>query len=620
MAVRSYGMVGLALMLWMSSLVAGQEASPSVTGSVPRLVAFNGYIHDRNGQPHGGVTTLRFGLYKESEGGTPLWTEVQNVNLNEQGAYSVYLGATEGALPSSLFTSGEPRWLGVQTETGEEQPRVFLLSVPYALKAGDADTIGGKPASAFVLVPPSKTNIADDGKTSTASAIGGNTTTFAATGTGSANTVAKWIDGAGTLGNSILTDNGTQVGISNNSPSVTLDVSGPIRSVFGPNAPYGAYLVPTAGAPNGFRFGLGNNLYFDGTNWRTKGDGANNAGSAFLTDIGVGALAVYAVSSTGGSDQVIPNANLNGFEKMRIQGDGRVGIGTSTPATALDVSGVVRAVTGAGAPFGTYLMPNGGAANSFRLGYGNNLYFDGANWRTKGDGSNNAGSAIVSDIGGGNLSIYTLPSTGGADQVVPNATFNSFEKIRITGAGDMGIGTAPTAKLDVAGNIKGSGTITGSQLVSSVATGTQPLAVNSTTQVANLNASLLGGQPASSFLPTSSPALARVITYLGGCDTCSVLLDTDSQKMIYVNVLNTSLTLLSVTCFSDAGTPSINLHRASSGSNVLSSNISCSTAGVSNSSFNSGEATLNPNENLDFVMASAGGVAKRVTVIVKATY
>ena len=32
-----------------------------------------------------------------------------------------------------------------------EQPRVLLVSVPYALKAADADTLGGLPASAFVL-------------------------------------------------------------------------------------------------------------------------------------------------------------------------------------------------------------------------------------------------------------------------------------------------------------------------------------------------------------------------------------------------------------------------------------------------------------------------------------
>src|SRR3990170_1578308 len=33
----------------------------------------------------------------------------------------------------------------------EEQPRILLVSVPYALKAADAETLGGKPASAFVL-------------------------------------------------------------------------------------------------------------------------------------------------------------------------------------------------------------------------------------------------------------------------------------------------------------------------------------------------------------------------------------------------------------------------------------------------------------------------------------
>src|SRR5436190_3808335 len=59
---------------------------------------------------------------------------------------------TDG-MPLELFSSGEPRWLGVQfNRAGEsEQPRLLLVSVPYALKAADADTLGGKPVSAFVL-------------------------------------------------------------------------------------------------------------------------------------------------------------------------------------------------------------------------------------------------------------------------------------------------------------------------------------------------------------------------------------------------------------------------------------------------------------------------------------
>ena len=81
--------------------------------------------------------------------------ETQNVTADVKGNYTVRLGATppEG-LPLDLFTSGEARWLGVRINGGEEQPRVLLLSVPYALKAGDAQTLGGLPASAFVLAAP----------------------------------------------------------------------------------------------------------------------------------------------------------------------------------------------------------------------------------------------------------------------------------------------------------------------------------------------------------------------------------------------------------------------------------------------------------------------------------
>lgn len=49
------------------------------------------------------------------------------------------------------------RWLGVQVEGRPEESRILLVAVPYALKAADADTLGGKPASAFVLSTQEKT-------------------------------------------------------------------------------------------------------------------------------------------------------------------------------------------------------------------------------------------------------------------------------------------------------------------------------------------------------------------------------------------------------------------------------------------------------------------------------
>lgn len=52
----------------------------------------------------------------------------------------------------------------------------------------------------------------------------------------------------------------------------------------------------------------------------------------------------------------------------------------------------------------------------------------------------------------------------------------------------------------VTGNETVTGNVSASQLISTVATGTPPLKVTSTTEVANLNPSLLGGYPASSFV------------------------------------------------------------------------------------------------------------------------
>lgn len=67
----------------------------------------------------------------------------------EQGKPWVLLGANStNGVPAELFTSGEARWLGVQVEQEPEHERILLVSVPYGLKAADAETLGGKPVIA----------------------------------------------------------------------------------------------------------------------------------------------------------------------------------------------------------------------------------------------------------------------------------------------------------------------------------------------------------------------------------------------------------------------------------------------------------------------------------------
>ena len=126
---------------WAQTAVAG------ATATVPPLVKVSGTL--ANAQATVGVT---FALYAEQTGGAPLWLETQNVTPDANGRYTVYLGANHAnGVPLNLFASGEARWLGVQPEGQPEQARAQLVSVPYALTAGDAQTLGGQPLSAFVL-------------------------------------------------------------------------------------------------------------------------------------------------------------------------------------------------------------------------------------------------------------------------------------------------------------------------------------------------------------------------------------------------------------------------------------------------------------------------------------
>ncbi|MBI3894896.1 MAG: peptidase S74, partial [Acidobacteria bacterium] len=185
-----------------------QETTGMATASGPRLVQFSGTLKDQSGQPLSGVQGITFTLYREQSGGAPLWLETQNVQLDEQGRYGVLLGAvTSDGLPQELFSSGEARWLGVQVNLpGEpEQPRVLLVSVPYALKAADAETLGGLPASAFVLAKSAvaSTSLLADKAGLPVAAFSDGFTTAAVSGTGTTNKVVKWTDGAaGTLGDS----------------------------------------------------------------------------------------------------------------------------------------------------------------------------------------------------------------------------------------------------------------------------------------------------------------------------------------------------------------------------------------------------------------------------------
>jgi hypothetical protein len=58
--------------------------------------------------------------------------------------------ATADGAPLSLFSSAMAHWISTQISGQRESARVLLTSLPHALKAADAETLGGLPASAFL--------------------------------------------------------------------------------------------------------------------------------------------------------------------------------------------------------------------------------------------------------------------------------------------------------------------------------------------------------------------------------------------------------------------------------------------------------------------------------------
>jgi hypothetical protein len=118
------------------------------------------------------------------------------------------------------------------------------------------------------------------------------------------------------------------------------------------------------------------------------------------------------------------------------------------------------------------------------------------------------------------------------------ATFRFTGGIKIND-GNKSAGTTTKITLANTGNINASGNITGSQIVSNVATGTAPLAVTSTTPVANLS---IGGNAATA---TKLAATKNIngVAFDGSTDiTVATAANTLTGTTLASNVVNSSLT------------------------------------------------------------------------------
>jgi hypothetical protein len=279
------------------------------------------------------------------------------------------------------------------------------------------------------------------------------------TGTGTTNYLPKFT-GSTALGNSLIYDNGTNVGIGTTSPSTLLHLNAGASNDTNLRVQSGA-----AGNHAKLTFSNSSNTVFWTAGYRSGtgdfginyGDSFNSTGLTINTsgNVGIGTSSPVEkfVVSNGGSQglEITPNFNsttnrilsynrgssvyntllydgvdhiwnTSSTERMRITSGGNVGIGTTSPSEKLSVIG-----------------------GNISLGAGYKLQYSSTAYMTP---ENNVSGAEIAT--GGVLTIKTGGTT---------------ERVRVDASGNVGIGTtSPAEKLQVAGNVLATGFFQSSDL------------------------------------------------------------------------------------------------------------------------------------------------------------
>ena len=329
----------LILALAFGSMIGAQQP-----GAVPRLIRYDGVYHNTSQQAQSGAVGVTFSIYSEQLDGTPLWSEIHNVQPGKDGNYSILLGSTRSeGMPMDLFTTAEPRWLEVEADQ-VKQPRVLLSSVPYAMKAVDAETLGGLPASAYLRAGTPQAALAlPSAADSSAPATAGLSPQLT---NGTPGYIGMFMDSTN-LGNSAIFQSGNAVSI-------------------GGTANLGAMTL-IGNVPSGDAAGMA--LYNVGA-----GGGASVSLDMFNTPFngGIPQAKIKAIDDGNYSDHLtfwtkLPGSGNNAVaERMRIASNGNIGIGTNSPGAKLEVFGTLK-VSGLG---NVLMFPDGTTQSTASLGGG----------------------------------------------------------------------------------------------------------------------------------------------------------------------------------------------------------------------------------------------------------
>ena len=150
MAKRMLAIAAVITVSFVIAIFAGSEKGTGVnvqnrklemsSAAVPEMITYQGVLTNAGGKPLDATVSMTFAIYNASSGGTALWTETHGSVTVVNGLFTVLLGSVTPLL-DTVFDEPD-RWLGLSVDGDPEMERERMASVPYAYKAGYADSVG----------------------------------------------------------------------------------------------------------------------------------------------------------------------------------------------------------------------------------------------------------------------------------------------------------------------------------------------------------------------------------------------------------------------------------------------------------------------------------------------
>ena len=206
---------------------------PLTIGAVPQLLNHQGYMLTNHGVPVVGSANVTFNLYADETGGDSVWTQTIPVTF-DVGRYSVLLGPGEPELSIALFT-GSDLYLGVTLEDQEEfVPRMPIASMPYAFRAeaveGEVKAVGGLIVDGEVVINDQQqwvgSNISFNDLADIPEDLADGDD-VGIEGSGTNGTIARFTESG--LGDSVVVELDSKIGIGTDDPQATLQVAGSVQ-------------------------------------------------------------------------------------------------------------------------------------------------------------------------------------------------------------------------------------------------------------------------------------------------------------------------------------------------------------------------------------------------------